>query len=56
MVDAKDMPAILMEDKDATAADNTPPVSAFATLSRAQCIQKFWRLYATGLGVAVAGL
>jgi hypothetical protein len=47
---------IRTEDQDATATDNVAPVSAFATLTRAQCVQKFWRLYATGLGVSVAGL
>lgn len=56
MADKKRNPTVLMERKDATVSDNAPPVSAFATLTRAQCVKKFWRLYATGLGVAVAGL
>ena len=32
------------------------PTSAFATLTRAQCVKKFWRLYITGLGVSLAGM
>jgi hypothetical protein len=47
---------IRMEEKDSTAVDNAPPVSAFATLTRGQCVRKFWRLYASGLGVSIAGL
>jgi hypothetical protein len=48
--------AIMMEEKDLSVTENPPPVSAFATLTRAQCVRKFWRLYGTGLSVAVAGL
>ncbi|KAF5559111.1 general substrate transporter [Fusarium phyllophilum] len=32
------------------------PTSAFAGLTRAQCVRKFWRLYITGLGVSLAGM
>ncbi|KAH7114282.1 general substrate transporter [Dendryphion nanum] len=38
-------------------ADEIPPVtSAFANWTKAQCVKKFWRLYITGLGVAMAGM
>ncbi|KAG5747361.1 hypothetical protein H9Q70_009954 [Fusarium xylarioides] len=35
---------------------DTAPTSAFAGLTRAQCVRKFWRLYITGLGVSLAGM
>lgn len=35
---------------------NAVPTSAFAALTRAQCVKKFWRLYITGLGVSLAGM
>lgn len=44
------------EKVDPIVSDDAPPVSAFATWSRAQCVKKFWRLYGSGLGVSVAGL
>lgn len=37
-------------------SDAGHPTSAFASLSSGQCIRKFWRLYTTGLGVAMAGM
>ncbi|OAL57382.1 general substrate transporter [Pyrenochaeta sp. DS3sAY3a] len=45
-----------LEKTDPTANNDAAPVSAFATWTRAQCVKKFWRLYGSGLGVAVAGL
>lgn len=33
-----------------------PVTSAFATLPRAACIRKFWRLFAAGLCVAISGM
>ncbi|KAH6876392.1 general substrate transporter [Thelonectria olida] len=36
--------------------DEAPVTSAFASLTRAQCVKKFWRLYAIGLGVSLAGM
>ncbi|KAM5341255.1 hypothetical protein ACJ41O_015364 [Fusarium nematophilum] len=38
------------------AHDTAPITSAFAGLTRAECIKKFWRLYVTGLGVSLAGM
>jgi hypothetical protein len=52
----KDPVATHMEEKDTSVTEHPPPVSAFAALSRAECVKKFWRLYGAGLGVAVAGL
>ncbi|KAJ0315177.1 hypothetical protein Brms1b_006290 [Colletotrichum noveboracense] len=37
-------------------AEVTPITSAFADWSRARCIKKFWRLYACGLSVSLAGM
>lgn len=45
-----------LEKMDPTTNNDAAPVSAFATWTRAQCVKKFWRLYGSGLGVAVAGL
>jgi hypothetical protein len=45
-----------MDEKNFAAADDAPVVSAFATLTRAQCVKKFWRLYMAGLGVSIAGM
>ncbi|KAF5006850.1 hypothetical protein FDECE_6797 [Fusarium decemcellulare] len=36
--------------------DPAQVTSAFAGLTRAECVQKFWRLYITGLGVSLAGM
>jgi hypothetical protein len=55
MMGEKNTP-IQMEETDSTVAQDAPPVSAFATLTRAQCVRKFWRLYLGGLGACVAGL
>ncbi|KAH3904725.1 hypothetical protein HBI56_213670 [Parastagonospora nodorum] len=55
MTDEKNNP-IQMEDTDSSIAQDAPPVSAFATLTRAQCVRKFWRLYLSGLGACIAGL
>ncbi|KAH7258754.1 hypothetical protein MRS44_009735 [Fusarium solani] len=38
------------------AHEATAVTSAFAGLTRAQCVKKFWRLYITGLGVSLAGM
>lgn len=56
MPQEKQFVAEMTEKTDPTAHDDVPPVSAFATFSRAQCVKKFWRLYGSGLGVSVAGL
>ncbi|KAF5501311.1 Alpha-glucosides permease MPH3 [Colletotrichum siamense] len=37
-------------------AEVTPITSAFADWGRAKCIKKFWRLYACGLSVSLAGM
>ncbi|KAF6805037.1 sugar transporter [Colletotrichum musicola] len=37
-------------------AEVTPITSAFADWGRAACIKKFWRLYACGLSVSLAGM
>ncbi|KAF6818846.1 sugar transporter [Colletotrichum plurivorum] len=37
-------------------AEVTPITSAFADWGRATCIKKFWRLYACGLSVSLAGM
>lgn len=34
----------------------TPITSAFAGLTRAQAVRKFWRLYATGLMVSIGAM
>ncbi|RFN47645.1 maltose permease mal31 [Fusarium flagelliforme] len=44
----------VVHDEEGT--HNAVPTSAFATLTRAQCVKKFWRLYITGLGVSLAGM
>ncbi|KAH7385141.1 general substrate transporter [Cadophora sp. MPI-SDFR-AT-0126] len=56
MADEKLPTASLKEEIEHTATEHTIPVSAFATLSRGQCVRKFWRLYLSGLGVTVAGM
>lgn len=56
MSQEKRIVAEMTEKMDLTASDDGPPVSAFATWTRAQCVKKFWRLYVSGLGVSVAGL
>lgn len=55
MVDDKNS-TIVMEEKNSAITEETPPVSAFATLTRAQAVRKFWRLYLCGLGACVAGM
>lgn len=54
-MDEKHAP-VLVEKKTLTVGEDAPPMSAFATWTRAQCIRKFWRLYLSGLGACVAGL
>lgn len=44
------------EDIKKQSHHDAAPTSAFATLTRAQCVRKFWRLYITGLGVSLAGM
>ncbi|KAF2021571.1 general substrate transporter [Aaosphaeria arxii CBS 175.79] len=56
MAEEKNAIPVMMEEKNEAATENAPPVSAFATLTRAQAVRTFWRLYITGLGVSVAGL
>jgi len=56
MHDEKDNASVQMEEKKTNVSHNAPPVSAFAALTRAQCVRKFWRLYGTGLAVCIAGL
>ncbi|KAF2994970.1 hypothetical protein E8E13_003257 [Curvularia kusanoi] len=56
MAQEKQNGAEMVEKIHPTASDDAPPVSVFATWTRAQCVKKFWRLYSNGLGVSVAGL
>ncbi|KAJ0415216.1 general substrate transporter [Aspergillus carlsbadensis] len=44
------------DSKDHNALSDNPPVSAFANMSRGQCIRKFWRLYGAGLIVSLGGM
>ncbi|KNB20691.1 hypothetical protein FOXG_17554 [Fusarium oxysporum f. sp. lycopersici 4287] len=44
------------EHDEKKGAGDAAPTSAFAGLTRAQCVRKFWRLYITGLGVSLAGM
>ncbi|KAH7073250.1 general substrate transporter [Paraphoma chrysanthemicola] len=55
MMDGKNT-LVEMEEKGSTVVGDAPPVSAFATYTRAQCMRKFWRLYLGGLGSCIAGL
>jgi hypothetical protein len=55
MTDEKSTP-VQTEETESTMAQDAPPVSAFATLTRGQCVRKFWRLYLGGLGACVAGM
>lgn len=36
--------------------EGVPLTSAFASLPRLAAIRKFWRLYLSGLGVAISGM
>lgn len=55
MVDEKDT-GVVMEEKNSGITEDTPPVSAYAMLTRGQCVRKFWRLYLCGLGACIAGM
>ncbi|KAF4334038.1 general substrate transporter [Fusarium beomiforme] len=44
------------ENEEKRPHNDAVPTSAFASLTRAQCVKKFWRLYITGLGVSLAGM
>ncbi|KAG4259894.1 hypothetical protein FPRO03_12544 [Fusarium proliferatum] len=45
-----------LEHDEKKGTGDVAPTSAFASLTRAQCVRKFWRLYITGLGVSLAGM
>ncbi|KAL6354046.1 hypothetical protein LRP88_12598 [Fusarium phalaenopsidis] len=53
----KEQPDVVQEEHGEKGAhEATAVTSAFAGLTRAQCVKKFWRLYITGLGVSLAGI
>ncbi|KAL2849592.1 general substrate transporter [Aspergillus pseudoustus] len=58
MVNEQDKQGAMHIEKDGISADEqtVPVTSAYATLTRAQVVRKFWRLYITGLGVSMAGM